>query len=118
MTSLSPFRNSESVAPRQVAENGQITYTFDIQNLSNTAATADDNVQITDTFQPVLSNITVTYNGAILPAASYTYNETTGEFATTAGALTVPAAVFTQNDTTGAWSNVPGSAVLTVTGTI
>lgn len=108
----------KSVAPRQVAENGQITYTFDIQNLSNTAATADDNVQITDTYQPVLSNITVTYNGAILPAASYTYNETTGEFATTADALTVPAAVFTQNDTTGAWSSVPGSAVLTVTGTI
>lgn len=108
----------KSVAPRQVAENGQITYTFDIQNLSNTAATADDNVQITDTFQPVLSNITVTYNGAVLPAASYTYNETTGEFATTAGSLTIPAAAFTRSETTGAWSSVPGSAVLTVTGTI
>lgn len=108
----------KSVAPRQVAENGQITYTFDIQNLSNTAAAVNDNVQITDTFQPVLSNITVTYNGAVLPAASYTYNETTGEFATTAGALTVPAAVFTQNDMTGAWSSAPGSSVLTVTGTI
>lgn len=108
----------KSVSPRQVAENGQITYTFDIQNLSNTAATAEDNVQITDTFNPALANITVTYNGAVLPAANYTYNEATGEFATTAGALTVPAATFTQNATTGAWTSVPGSAVLTVTGTI
>lgn len=108
----------KSVSPRQVAENGQITYTFDIQNLGNTAATADDNVQITDTFTPALSNITVTYNGAVLPAASYTYNEATGEFATTAGAITVPAAASAQNETTGAWTSVPGSALLTVTGTI
>lgn len=108
----------KSVSPRQVAENGQITYTFDIQNLSNTAATADDNVQITDTFNPVLSNITVTYNGTVLPASSYTYDEATGDFATTAGAITVPAAEFTQNATTGVWTSEPGSAVLTVTGTI
>lgn len=108
----------KSVAPRQVAENGRITYTFDIQNLSNTAATADDNVQITDTFRPVLSNITVTYNGAALPSSSYNYNEETGEFATTAGTLTVPAASFAQNTSTGAYMATPGSAVLTVTGTI
>lgn len=108
----------KSVSPRQVAENGQITYTFDIQNLGNTAATAEDNVQITDTFTPALSNITVTYNGAVLPAASYTYNEATGEFATTAGAITVPAATYAQNTTTGIWTTTPGGAILTVTGTI
>ncbi|MCM1026600.1 MAG: hypothetical protein NC432_09195 [Roseburia sp.] len=108
----------KSVSPRQVAENGNITYTFDIQNLGNTAATAADNVQITDTFNPALSNITVTYNGAALPASSYTYNAATGEFATTAGAITVPAATYSQNSVTGAWTAVPGSAVLTVTGTI
>lgn len=108
----------KSVSPRQVAENGQVTYTFDIQNLSNTAATEDDNVQITDTFEPVLSGIRVTYNGSALAGTNYTYNETTGEFATTAGALTVPAASFSRNPVTGAWNSVPGSAVLTVTGTI
>ncbi|MCM1541229.1 MAG: hypothetical protein NC121_08205 [Blautia sp.] len=108
----------KSVSPRQVAENGNITYTFDIQNLGNTAATAADNVQITDTFNPALSNISVTYNGAALPASSYTYDAATGEFATSAGAITVPAATYTQNPITGAWSAVPGSAVLTVTGTI
>lgn len=108
----------KSVSPRQVAENGQITYTFDIQNLSNTAANADDNVQITDTFNPALSGITVTYNGAVVPSTNYSYKEETGEFATTAGVLTVPAAEFTQDPTTGAWSSVPGNAVLTVTGTI
>lgn len=106
------------ISPRQVAENGQITYTFDIQNLSNTAATVADNVQITDTFNPVLSNITVTYNGAVLAATDYTYNDTTGVFSTTAGALTVPAATFTQNPATGAWVSTPGTATLTVTGMI
>ena len=108
----------KSVTPRQVAENGSITYTFDIQNLGNTAATAADNVQITDTFNPALSNITVTYNGAALPASSYTYDATTGEFSTTAGAITVPAATYTQNPVTGAWAATPGTAVLTVTGSI
>lgn len=108
----------KSVSPRQVAENGQITYSFDIQNLGNTAAAVGDNVQITDTFSPALSNITVTYNGTVLPAASYTYDETTGEFATRPGAITVPAATYTQNATTGAWMSVPGNALLTVTGTI
>lgn len=108
----------KSVAPRQVAENGSITYTFDIQNLGNTAATAADNVQIRDTFNPALSNITVTYNGATLPATSYTYDPDSGEFSTAAGAITVPAASYAQNPLTGAWAVTPGSAVLTVTGTI
>ena len=108
----------KSISPRQVAENGQVTYTFDIQNLSNTAATEEDNVQITDTFEPILSGIRVTYNGAALSDTNYTYNETTGEFATNAGALTVPAASFTRNPAMGAWNGIPGGAVLTVTGII
>ena len=36
--------------PRTVPENGQITYTFDIQNIGNADADASADVQITDTF--------------------------------------------------------------------
>lgn len=108
----------KSVSPRQVPENGQVTYTFEIQNLGNTATTAADNVQILDTFLPIISNITVYYNGAVLPSSDYTYGTLTGDFATNAGVINVPAATFTQNTATGAWTTVPGEATLVITGTI
>ena len=60
----------------------------------------------------------VTLNGATLPATSYTYDETTGEFATLPGVVTVPAATYTQDPVTGAWTVTPGVTVLTVTGTV
>ncbi len=108
----------KSVSPRQVPENGQVTYTFEIQNLGNTATTAANNVQILDTFLPIISNITVYYNGAVLPSGDYTYGTLTGDFATNAGVINVPAATFTQNTATGAWTTVPGEATLVITGTI
>ncbi len=104
--------------PRTVPENGRITYTFDIQNIGNAEAGASSNVQITDTFDPALTNITVTYNGDILPATDYTYNEATGVFSTNPGVITVPAATFTQDPVTGTWNVVPGESVLEVTGNI
>ena len=54
---------TKAIAPATVAENGQITYTFIIQNSGNTAAAAGDNVFITDTFDPILSSLTVEFNG-------------------------------------------------------
>lgn len=108
----------KSVSPRQVPENGQVTYTFEIQNLGNTATIATDNVQILDTFLPILSNITVYYNGAVLSPTDYTYGTLTGDFATNAGVINVPAATFMQDTVTGAWTTVPGEATLVITGTI
>lgn len=108
----------KSVSPQQVPENGQLTYTFEIQNLGNTATTAADNVQITDTFTPALSGITVTYNGAVLSPSDYSYTENTGVFSTNVGAINIPAATYSQDSTTGVWSTIPGTAVLTVTGNI
>ena len=108
----------KSITPRQVPENGQLTYTFDIQNLGNTATIATDNVQIRDVFSPILSNITVTYNGVVLPAIDYTYDETTGLFATNPGVINVPAATYTQDTTTGIITTIPGTATLNITGTI
>lgn len=107
---------SKAVDPVPVTENGRLTYTFLIQNYGNTAASADDNVIVTDTFDPVLSDLTVTLNGTVLTAGTqYTY--TGGNFATAAGAITVPAATFAQ-DADGAWVISPGTAILTVTGTV
>lgn len=48
---------------------------------------------------------------------NYTYNDATGEFATTAGFITVPAATYTQNED-GSFTITPGTAKITVTGTI
>lgn len=110
---------SKSVSPTVVAENGQITYTFIVQNQGNTPASATDNVIITDTFDPVLSDLTVTVNGApIAENTGYTYNEATGEFATQPGVITVDAATYVQDAATGTVIITPGVTVVTVTGTV
>lgn len=110
---------TKSLTPAIVPENGQLTYTFVIRNTGNAPATVADNVTITDTFDPILENITVTYEGQPWSApANYTYNEATGVFTTVPGQITVPAATYTQDPTTGAWTVDPGTVVLTVVGTI
>ena len=102
---------TKSVSPVPVTENGTLTYTFLIQNLGNTAADAATGVVITDTFNPVLKNLTATFNGtAWTEGADYTYDEITGMFASVAGKITVPAATYTQDTTTGAWGINPVSA--------
>lgn len=110
---------AKSICPSTVTENGQITYTFTIQNIGNTPALVSDAIVVTDTFNPILSNLVVTYNGiAWTTPANYSYSEVTGAFATVAGQITVPAATYTQDPTTGIWIIEPGVSVLTVTGTV
>lgn len=109
----------KSISPVPVAENGEVTYTFRLQNNGNTAVIATDNAVVSDTFSPILSDISVTLDGTPLAEGTgYTYNQTTGLFQTANGAITIPAATFTQDPNTGAWSVEPGTATLTVTGTI
>ena len=109
---------TKSLSPTTVAENGQLTYTFTIQNYGNTETLATDTTTLTDTFNPILNPITVTYNGAAWATSNYTYDTATGVFTTTAGAITVPAATATQNETTGTWTVTPGTTILTVSGTV
>ena len=110
---------SKSLCPETVTENGQITYTFVIQNSGNTEATAADGVVLRDIFDPILDPISVTYNGTpVSSPAFYTYDPTTGEFATVPGVITVPAAAFSQDPATGIITTTPGVAVVRVTGTI
>ncbi len=109
---------TKALSPANVTENSELTYTFTVQNSGNAPADATDNLVITDTFNPVLSNITVTVNGVVLPTTAYTYNETTGVFTTNPGAITVPAATYTQNPVTGEYVITPGVTTVTVTGTV
>lgn len=109
---------NKALCPAVITENGQLTYTFTIENTGNTAAVSTDNIILTDVFDPALSGITVTFEGAAwTQGTNYTYDEQTGEFASVAGEITVPAATYTQNED-GTITVTPGSAVLTVTGTV
>ena len=110
---------TKSICPTSVTENGRLTYTFTIQNIGNTPADVTDAIVVTDTFNPVLTDLVVTFNGASwVTPANYSYNPVTGVFSTVAGQITVPAATYTQDPATGIWITEPGVSVLTVTGTV
>lgn len=117
--SASELTIAKSISPTVVSENDRVTYTFTIQNLGNEPVDATDNAVVTDQFDPILADLVVTLDGAVLTEPTgYTYDEATGLFRTTAGQIIVPAATFTQDPTTGTWTTTPGTVVLTVTGTI
>jgi uncharacterized repeat protein (TIGR01451 family) len=110
---------NKAITPGTVVENGQLTYTFTIQNYGSTEAVAGDNVTLTDQFNPILDPIAVTYGGqGWTEGTQYTYNRATGAFATVPGQITVPAATYSQDPVTGVWTTIPGVSVLTVTGTV
>ena len=111
---------SKALTPASVPQNGQLTYTFLIENYGNEAAEETDAAIVAYVFNPILQNIlSVTFNGTAWTAGTdYTYDATTGRFATVAGRVTVPAATYTQDAATGVWTTAPGSSTLTVTGTL
>ena len=109
---------TKTITPAQVADNGRVTYTFLIQNSGNEAIVATDNASVSDTFDPILTDLVVTFNGTVLAEGTgYTYNAATGQFDTVPGVITVPAATYTQTPD-GQYTTTPGIATLTVTGTI
>ena len=110
---------SKSITPAQVVDNDRVTYTFVIQNSGNEAVVATDNAAITDTFDPILTALTVTFDGAAwTQGVQYNYDETTGLFTTVPGQILVPAATYAQDPVTGVYTATPGIATLVVTGTI
>ena len=110
---------TKSITPTQVVDNDRVTYTFVIQNSGNQAVVATDNAAITDTFDPILTALTVTFNGTAWTAGTqYNYDEATGIFSTVPGQIVVPAATYTQDPVTGVYTMNPGIATLVVTGTI
>lgn len=110
---------AKAVCPAVLNDNDQLTYTVIVQNLGNTPIVATDGVVISDVFNPVLSGISVTLDGATLAEGTgYTYDAVSGAFSTVSGVVTVPAATYTQDPATGTVTTTPGVAVLTVTGTV
>lgn len=104
----------KAVTPTSVTD-GSLTYTITIENNGNTAA---DTLVLTDTFDPILTNISVTLNGtALAEATDYTYDTASGLFTIPTGKITVPAATY-QTSTTGETETIPGSATVTISGMI
>ena len=110
---------TKSITPTQVVDNDRITYTFVIQNAGNQAVVATDDATISDVFDPILTALAVTFNGAAwTQGVNYDYSEATGQFTTLPGQLVVPAATYTQDPVTGAYTVNPGIATLVVSGII
>ena len=108
---------SKSVSPIPVTENGRLTYTFLIQNTGNVPVNATDDAVITDIFDPILSDLNVSFNGVTwTEGPDYVYDPATGTFTTVAGKITVPAATYIQNPATGEWVVNPGVSTLVISG--
>ena len=60
------LRITKGLSPASVACNGTVTYTLTIENYGNTPVVATDNAVVTDTFDPILTGLTATFNGAPL----------------------------------------------------
>lgn len=110
---------TKSISPAQVTDNERVTYTFVIQNYGNVPVVATDNAAVTDVFDPVLTDLVVTFEGTVwTQGVQYNYNEATGLFATVPSQITVPAASITRDPVTGMYNVTPGTVTLIVTGTI
>ena len=108
---------TKALTPQTVSENGTLTYTFTLTNTGNGEADAATGVVLADTFDPVLTGVTVTLGGAVWPDTNYVYDPVTGSFTTNSGAITVPAATFTRG-ADGTFATDPGVTVITVAGTV
>ena len=110
---------TKSISPVPVAPNGEVTYTFVITNTGNSELAEIDGAVIRDVFNPVLTNISVSFNGITWQeGVNYTYNETTGVFETVGGQVVVGAGQYAQDPVTGEWIVTEATSTLVVTGNI
>lgn len=108
---------NKAISPACVTENGQLTYTFTLENHGLTPASGD--VVLSDLFDPILCDMAVACDGCAWSEGSqYTYDQVSGQFNTLAGQITIPAASALQDETSGLWSVTPGCVTITVCGTI
>ncbi len=109
----------KALNPSTVMEGGLLTYTLTIQNYGSTPVVATENAVVQDTLNPILKNLTVTFNGEVWSnPENYTYNEATGQFSTVEGNITVPAASYVQDPVSGAWTVTPGVSIITISGNV
>ena len=104
----------KQMSPNPVVCGDTVTYTIRLYNYGNIAA---ENVQLTDVFDPIPANITVSRNGVLLDGTAYIYENGTLTVPATASE-TIPAATFTRDATTGEVVVTPGTVEYVITGTI
>lgn len=108
----------KDLSPMVVDEGGVVTYTFTLQNFGTEEANGSD-IIFSDTFDPVLTNLTAQYEGAAWSqGTNYNYVQGTGVFTSLANQITIPAAQFSQDPLTGEWNVEPGTRTLIITGNI
>lgn len=110
------LRIVKSVCPNPVVCGGELRYVIDLYNYGNIPAT---DVILTDTFEPALSDLSLTVNGEAIPETDYSYVGGRLTLPSDEGSeITVPAAAFARNTVTGAIEIIPGHIQITVTGII
>ncbi|MCQ2436568.1 MAG: DUF11 domain-containing protein [Clostridia bacterium] len=110
---------TKAMNPTTVTKNGSIEYIFTIYNNGPVPVAGTDGAIVSDTFNPLLSGLTVTFNGVPWTlGVHYTYNAANGEFRTLTDHIAVPAAAYSQNADTGVWNTSPGISTLIVSGTV
>ena len=101
-----------------LTEGEEVVYTFEIQNTGLAALAAGNDLVLTDVFDPMLDITSVTLNGrALTKDTDYTY-DAAGVFTTTTTAIEIPAATYVRDEDTGEYTAMPGTAILTITGTV
>lgn len=110
------LRVIKSVCPNPVVCGEQINYIIDLYNYGNTEV---GNVVLSDTFDPLLTDLNVSVDGSVIPASQYDYINGTLTLPNRSGSeITVPAASFTRNAQSGAVNINPGHVRITLTGSI
>ena len=104
----------KQMSPNPVVCGDTVTYTIRLYNYGNIDA---ENVQLTDVFDPIPTNIAVYRNGVLLEGTAYSYINGTLTVPATA-TDTIPAATFTRDATTGEVVVTPGTVEYVITGTI
>ena len=107
---------TKQMCPNPVLCGDTLTYTIRVYNYGNIPA---EDLVLTDTFNPAPDSITVTQNGTLLPATSYTYIDGTLTLPPAeATPLTLPAATFSRDTETGEVIVTPGMIEFVITGVI
>ncbi|MBO5914408.1 MAG: DUF11 domain-containing protein [Clostridia bacterium] len=110
------LRVIKSVCPNPVVCGEQINYIIDLYNYGNTVV---GNVVLSDVFDPLLTDLTVSIDGNVIPASQYNYVNGTLTLPNRSGSeITVPAASFTRNEQSGAVNINPGHIQITLSGNI
>lgn len=115
VASLANVSVFKQMSPNPVVCGNLITYSIRIYNYGNVPA---EDVQLTDTFDPAPTNVTVTRDGIALLTTEYTYVDGVLTVPTAdAQGDTIPAATYTRDDS-GALVVTPGMVEYVITGTI